>query len=258
MMAAGVQCFAQGATSITPETARSVSVMDGSMGQLLIDRGVPKDTTLWSARGLVEEKYHPIIVQAHVDYIRSGAVMITTSSYAVQPTYYQAAFSDWESRMVNDTEVSVKLAMQARSQCGAEDSVRILGCLPPICQTFRPDLAEQFVKEKGEDACVKIYRTIAEALLRGGADAFLGETLNGWCEAQLVIEATKDLNVPLIVSLEGSLRGTNLKPQPHIAPEVAREILMAKLNGAPIEALSFNCAPPEDILALASHQSLRP
>jgi len=54
--------------------------------------------------------------------------------------------------------------------------------------------------------------------------------------------------VPLLISMEGALRCEGLKPRPHLAPEIAERVLEAKAQGAPIEALGFNCAPPEDIL----------
>jgi len=88
-----------------------------------------------------------------------------------------------------------------------------------------------------------------EALLRGGpVDAFIAETMNNWAEAHCAIEGVKDLGKPLIVSLEGALRSNSLKPQPEMAAEIAENVLAAKAAGAPIEALCFNCAPPEDII----------
>jgi len=226
-----------------------VGVMDGSMGRLCMIKGIPEDDKLWSARGLVEEQYHPIIVEAHMEYIQAGSMMITTNNYAVQPNYYRRVFKeDWEARIPQDTEVAARLAVEARTRCGpAAAAVRVLGCLPPICESHRPDLTAQFIREEGEEACRRFYRTIGEALLRGGADALLAETLNSWEEARLVIEATKDLGAPLLIALEGALRCERLKPQPHLAPEIAERVLEAKTQGAPIEALGFNCAPPEDI-----------
>jgi len=199
----------------------------------------------------VEERYHPLVVEAHTDYIRAGARAITTNNYAIQPTYYRSVFEeDWAERVLQDTATAVRLAQEARRVCEAEGypSVRILGCLPPLVQTFRPDLTEQLIQEGGTETYVGEYRRIATALVDAGVDGLLGETLNGWQEARLVVEATKDLKVPLVVCLEGTLRGTDLKPAPQRAPEAVRELLDAKLAGANIEAIGFNCAPPEDIL----------
>lgn len=184
-----------------------------------------------------------------MEYIQAGSKMITTNNYAVQPNYYRRVFDDWEDRIPVDTELAARLAVEARARCNAELSVRILGSLPPICESHRPELTAQFIEDEGEEHCVRFYRTAAEALLRGGVDALLGETLNSWQEADLVIKATKDLGVPILISMEGALRSHSLKPQPHLAPTIAAKVLAAKAEGAPIEALGFNCAPPEDIFA---------
>lgn len=229
---------------------KGLAVMDGSMGRLTMMLGVPVDDDIWAARGLVEEQYHPIVVEAHASYIKAGAKLITTNNYAVQPNYYRRVFADWEQRIPRDTETAARLAVEARSSCEAGSGVRILGALPPICESHRPDLTAKFIEAEGKEFCVRTYRGIAQALIRGGpVDAFIAETQNSWEEAQLVIEAVKDLGLPLIISMEGALRNEELKPQTHLAAEIASRVLEAKAAGAPIEALGFNCAPPEDILA---------
>mmetsp|Transcript_70088 Transcript_70088/g.200845 ORF Transcript_70088/g.200845 Transcript_70088/m.200845 type:complete len:394 (+) Transcript_70088:99-1280(+) len=235
-------------TSCAGVSDNQVQVMDGSMGRLCMLKGIPEDDKLWSARGLVEEQYHEIIIEAHMEYIQAGSVMITTNNYAVQPNYYRRVFDDWQARIASDTETAARLAVEARRRCHAEGSVRILGSLPPICESHRPDLTALFIEEEGEAACLWYYRTIGEALRRGGVDALLAETMNSWDEARLAIEATKDLGLPLLISMEGALRDEAMKPHPHLAGDIAEKVLRAKSQGAPIEALGFNCAPPEAIL----------
>jgi len=227
-----------------------VTVLDGSMGKLLMDNGVPDDPKLWSARALLEEQYHSNVVEAHRSYIRAGATAITTCNFPVQPNYYRKVFEDWQERIPKDTETAARLAVEARSRESAGDRVQVLGCLPPICESHRPDLTNQFIAAEGRDFCVKTYRTIAESLLRGGpVDAFLAETINNWEEAECVIEAVQDLNKPLLLAMEGNVRNAELKPQPQEAARIAEKVIAAKNSGARIEVLAFNCAPPENIVA---------
>ncbi len=55
-------------------------LLDGGMGQELINRKVSGQGALWSAKALFD---NPAAVQAvHEDYIRAGADVITTNSYA--------------------------------------------------------------------------------------------------------------------------------------------------------------------------------
>jgi len=131
--------------------------------------------------------------------------------------------------------------------------VRILGSLPPLCESHRPDLAMAFLAKEGLAFCVETYRAIATGLLQGGpVDAFLLETMNTWEEANCAIQAVKDLGLPVIVSMEGGIRGEDRKPRPHLAADIADKVMAAKKDGVPIEALCFNCAPPEDIDAVLS------
>ena len=55
-------------------------LLDGGMGQELINRNASGQGVLWSARALFD---FPDAVQAiHEDYIRAGADVITTNSYS--------------------------------------------------------------------------------------------------------------------------------------------------------------------------------
>ena len=61
-----------------------LTLIDGSVGRLLCINGLPHgDGTLfkliWAAAALADEKYHDLIVQAHMDYILVGSQIITTN-----------------------------------------------------------------------------------------------------------------------------------------------------------------------------------
>ena len=66
--------------SIFSKLPNGLILLDGGMGQELINRGVSGQGVLWSAKALFD---NPAAVQAvHEDYIRAGANVITTNSYA--------------------------------------------------------------------------------------------------------------------------------------------------------------------------------
>eukprot|EP00854_Cymbomonas_tetramitiformis_P022717 gene22717-27423_t len=190
---------------------------------------------------------------------RAGSQTITTSNYGVQPTYYQRVYpEDWECHIYRDTEIAARLAVEAREKAttagtgvAAPDAstVRVLGSLPPFCESHRVDLFEAALAEHGEDFFVRIYRGVAEALVRGGVDAFIPETMNNWKEASFALRACRDFDLPIILCLEGALRDEHMRPHPELAPSMAKLVLEEKARGARIEALGFNCAPPEHILA---------
>merc|ERR1712048_1043837 len=136
--------------------------------------------------------------------------------------------------MLDHAELSAKLAVRAREeylQSNPGSKIIIQGSLPPLVESHRPDLFKQALNSKGEQYFVHHYKNLAQALLRGGADVLLFETLNCWEEARLGLEAMVELgvrDVPIVVSFEGSIRDDQLQPQPQLAPELCEKVLHYK------------------------------
>lgn len=223
-----------------------VTVLDGSMGRLLLNKGLPSDGVLWSARALVDKEYHEMVISAHAEYIAAGADAITTNNFAVQPTYYRKAFDAerWSDLLKEHTRLAAHLARQARDRCGRPD-VKILGCLPPLVQAHRPDLTEDAYAKEGQGFFEDAYRSIAEALA-DDVDVFLAETMSTVQETLCAIRAAAALRKPVIVAMAAALRDTQLKPTPSQAPVIAEFVLQEAEQGrAEILTLCFNCATPE-------------
>ena len=56
-------------------------ILDGGMGQELLNRGLKPRGTLWSAEALIKEEYHQLIIDTHLDFINSGAEIIVTNTF---------------------------------------------------------------------------------------------------------------------------------------------------------------------------------
>lgn len=251
-------------TSTRSIFANGVTILDGSVGSQLFSEGLPRDDLhrqIWSASALVRSRFHDSIIRIHKRHIAEGARWITTNSYGVQPTYYRRAFAPkvWEDKMINDAKLAASLAVRAREQAGKAE-VWVLGSLPTICETHRPDLFQKLLADEGIEFCIESYRKLAEALAAGGCDIFLLETMNCWDEASCGLQGIARLteparSLPVIISLEGAIRGLDLKPRPWRAAEEAWKVIdISEKYGINICGLGFNCAPPEEILA--SLQSL--
>ena len=59
-------------------------ILDGGMGQELLKRGLKPQGTLWSASALVEEKYHQLIIDTHLDFINAGSDVIVTTTFTAR------------------------------------------------------------------------------------------------------------------------------------------------------------------------------
>jgi S-methylmethionine-dependent homocysteine/selenocysteine methylase len=220
------------------------------MGRELCNRGLPEDDLfrkVWSARALVDPVFHETVVEAHRDFVENGAEMVTTCNYGVQPHYFGKVYdsAEVEAQIHKHTLLAARLAVQAVEESGKD--VRVLGSMPPLFESHRPDLAAKYLEETGAAEVTRMYSVIARALIEGGVKAFLIETMNSWDEALCAVEAVKSLGLPILLSLEGSLRDEKLAPKPELGDELARRAIALKEAGVPIEAFGFNCAPPEDI-----------
>ena len=61
-----------------------VRVLDGGMGQTLLEKGLKAKGSLWSATALIDEKYHQLIIDTHLDFIKSGADVIVTNNFSAR------------------------------------------------------------------------------------------------------------------------------------------------------------------------------
>ena len=61
-----------------------IRILDGGMGQMLLAKGLKPKGSLWSATALVDKKYHELVVDTHLDFIKSGAEVITTNNFAAR------------------------------------------------------------------------------------------------------------------------------------------------------------------------------
>jgi len=59
-------------------------IFDGSMGQILIEKGMITSGTLLSVTALVDETLNHLVLNSHLDFINSGAEIIVTSNFKVR------------------------------------------------------------------------------------------------------------------------------------------------------------------------------
>ena len=165
---------------ITSSSNSKIVVMDGSMGNYMSHNGLPNDDLFkkcWSARALIDNNYHQLIIDAHKAYIEAGAEIIETNSYGVQPTYYKRVYGkDYKEKMLQDSKLAARLAVQARNESGRK-GVRIVASIPPLTESFRSDLFFELLKTEGKEYIIETFRSLSKASLAGGADALIIENM---------------------------------------------------------------------------------
>jgi S-methylmethionine-dependent homocysteine/selenocysteine methylase len=200
------------------------------MGQELRHRGVQGTNTLWSAHALISA---PEIVQAvHEDYIKAGANIITTNTYAT--IRRRLARAGIEDQFASLNQLAGELACQAREASGHD--VLIAGSLPPLRGSYRPDLVGSF------DEIESVYREQAE-LLAPYVDILLCETMSSGEESHAAVTGAA-VGKPVWVAWTLEDGGaTRLRSGETIAEAAAM------LDGLPVSAFLVNCCAPESITA---------
>ena len=61
-----------------------VRILDGGMGQELLARGMEPNGTLWSANALLQEKYHQLLLDTHLAFVKAGAEIIVTNTFTTR------------------------------------------------------------------------------------------------------------------------------------------------------------------------------
>jgi S-methylmethionine-dependent homocysteine/selenocysteine methylase len=207
-------------------------LLDGGMGRELQRRGLAPVTGTWSAEALID---HPSVVRdIHRDFIAAGAEVITTSNYAVVP--FMLARGNLEHRMAEMLAASARLAREARAAAD-RPQVRIAGSLPPLAQSYRPDLVGP------PETIEPLYRRIASALAPG-VDLFLCETMSSAAEARSAVRAAMEFGKPVWVAWTLCDEATGRLRSGERPVEA-----VAALDGLPVEAFLFNCCTPEAVSA---------
>jgi homocysteine S-methyltransferase len=210
-----------------------VTILDGGMGAELLRRSAAGRTALWSAQALVDDPEE--VVRTHRDYIDAGARMIITNSYSTVPSYLSAA--GLESRYVELTALAGDLARRAADESG--EVVRVAGSLPPLSESYRPDLVPSDAESR------PLYADIARAL-EPNIDLYICETMSSAREGRnAAIEAKNaaaDRDLPVYISW-------TLDEEPERGLRSGESVseafdLVADLE---LDGFLFNCTYPEAI-----------
>ncbi len=226
---------------------RDVLLLDGAMGGELIRRGLASRGGLWSAQALVDAPEG--VVALHRDYIAAGARVITTNTYSTVPSYL--AKQGMGERVDELTELAARLAREAVTDA---PGVLVVGSLPPLSESYRPDLSPD------ENEAAPVYRQLAQAMAPY-VDGFLCETMASAEEARIAATQAREVAAGLDSShgKRSLWVSWTLDDEPGRGLRSGEGVDVALEAVEPLEpdALLFNCARPESIVpALIKLRSL--
>ena len=177
----------------------STRILDGGMGQELLNRGLKPKGTLWSAHALIDEACHQMVIDAHLDFINAGAEVIVTTTFTARRL--RLIQNDSEKYFEKINIKAVELAQKARDI--SKKDVLIAGGLPGQKQTYSADLGKDL------DLIEKNFYDQAK-LLKHGIDFFYLDVMSSGLECEIALKVIETFNLPVLVGIH--LRDNGLLP----------------------------------------------
>jgi homocysteine S-methyltransferase len=201
-------------------------ILDGGMGQELLARGMEPNGTLWSANALLQDKYHKLLLDTHLDFINSGAEIIVTTTFTTRRMRLRDNNVEDKFEYLN-----TKAGEIAKKAKDLNPHVLIAGGLPPQYLTYEADTRSD----------VEISENFYEQakLLNPFVDFFYFDVLSSVREFKLAIEAIKSFNKPYLVGAHIS-EGVRLPSGENISD------IISKIEHKNLLGLILSCISPEN------------
>jgi len=205
---------------------KKVRVLDGGMGQELLARGMKPSGTLWSANALINQNYHKLLLDIHLDFIKAGAEVIVTTTFTTRKSRLK------DNKVLHKYEYLNKKAGEiAKKVKKIYPNVLIAGGLPPQNLTYESD--------ERNDSEIKENFTSQADLLNPYVDFFYFDVLSSVREFKIAIESIEKFDKPYLLGAHIS-EGTCL-PSGEKISNIIKNIKHKKLLG-----LILSCVSPEN------------
>jgi len=165
-------------------------ILDGGMGQELMKRGLKPQGTLWSASALIEKKYHPLVIDAHLDFINAGADVIVTTTFTARRNRLIQNKCEEHFEYINTK--AVELALKARDI--SKKNILVAGGLPNQNQTYSANLGNDL------NLIEKNFYEQAK-LLKLNIDFFYLDVMGSGKECEIALKTIKSFNLPVLVGV---------------------------------------------------------
>ena len=166
-----------------------ITILDGGMGQELLAKGLKAKGSLWSATALIDKKYHQLVIDAHLDFIKSGADVIVTSNFSARRT--RIIQNKVEEHFNYANKKAGELALKAKQ--ASKKNILIAGSLPAQNDTYVPD-------ERDKNLIKKDFSDQAN-LLKPFVDFFYLDVLSSIREIEISLNVVEKMNLPVLVGV---------------------------------------------------------
>lgn len=205
---------------------KKTRILDGGVGQELLARGMEPNGTLWSANALLQEKYHQLLLDTHLDFIKSGAEVIVTATFTTRRLRLRDNNVEDKFEYLN-----TKAGEIAKKAKDLNPHILVAGGLPPQYLTYESDTrTDGEIKENFHEQA---------KLLSPFVDFFYFDVLSSVREIQLAIEAIITFNKPYLIGAHIS-EGVKLPSGEKISD------IIYKIKHNNLLGLMLSCVSPEN------------
>ena len=231
-----------------------IIILDGAMGTMIQQYGLEEDDfrgyRYRNAEGMMKGNNDmlnltrpDVIEDIHTKYLMAGADIITTNTFSSQRVS-QADYGLETSAREMALE-GARIARKAADRYSTEEKPRfVVGSVGPTNKTcsMSPDVSNPAARELDYATLYEDYLEQIEALVEGGADAVLIETVFDTLNAKAAIDATMEVerrtgrDLPIMLSITVSdLAGRTLSGQ-------TLDAVLASVSSYPIFSIGLNCS----------------
>ncbi|MCD6327049.1 homocysteine S-methyltransferase family protein [bacterium] len=204
-------------------------VLDGAMGTMLqqLGLGLGECPELWNIK-------HPDrIREVHKGYLKAGADIIVTNTFGASPK--KLAMFGIEEKTEEINRAGAILACEARNLAGKDKTAFIFGGIGPTGELLEPlgaasasDLHQHFKRQ-------------TEALVSGGVDAVIVETMLSPEEALIAAGAAKAVDAKLPVFVNLTFDPTPHGPRTMMGTSPADFVVMIENQKIDLQGVGTNC-----------------
>jgi 5-methyltetrahydrofolate--homocysteine methyltransferase len=233
-----------------------ILVLDGAMGTMIQRYTLTEDDfrgerfkdhphPLKGNNDLLSITRPDIILAIHREYLEAGADILETNTFS-GTTVAQADYR-LEDAVYDINYLSAKLARQAADEFTARNPSRprfVAGAMGPTNRTasISPDVNDPGYRAITFDQLREAYKQQAGALMDGGCDTLLVETIFDTLNAKAALfaiqelEEERGLHIPIMVS------GTITDASGRTLSGQTAEAFLASVSHVPLLSVGFNCA----------------
>jgi len=208
--------------SLTERIKQDLFLLDGAMGTELIARGID----VGKCNDYLNIEQPDIIFNIHRSYFEAGSDAVIANTFGANK--YVLGRHGLAEETIKINKAGVQIARDA-----AGENKYVLGDIGPSGDFLEPvgPLKAQDLKDA--------YVQQANALMDGGVDGFIIETMTALEEITVAIEAVKSISgdLPVFASMSFDKAGDDFKTMMGVDVEAA----VAKIVSLGVDAVGFNC-----------------